>query len=194
MAENKVKYGFSNVHIAFFSESGYEVPISIPGAIQFSSDANGDSNDFYADNGKYFSQTKKDGYTGSIELALFPDAVKARMCGDYIDSNGGYVEDADGTPEHFALMGQIEGDAKARRFVFFDTLASRPGNSANTSQGSINPDTDSVNLTMFNKSFTIGESPDQKTVKTPFYYLPEGATGYDTFFSAVVEPSTKAAG
>ena len=131
---NKVKFGLSNVHVAFLNDGTYETPIAVPGAVHLTTDPDNGDYTFWADNKKYFVYKKKNGYTGSLEAALIPEAVRARMLGDYIDANGNYVEDADGKAESFALMAQMEGDEKARRVVWYETIASTPGSDDSTSE------------------------------------------------------------
>lgn len=185
---NKVSFGLSNVYVAFHSttaESGFEAPIHIPGAVSLSTDAAGDSTEFYADNVPWFTQFKNNGYTGTLEMATLADAVYVRMMGNYVDQNGNVVEDANGHPEKFALLFQVEGDEKARRAVLYDVEASRSGENANTTQASISPDTKTLNITAVPHVF----SDIEKTV--PMLYCSEGDSSYANFFSAVVRPTAK---
>ena len=54
MAENKVKFGLSNVHIAKITEEDgaitYGTPFAMPGAVSLSADPEGETTPFYADN------------------------------------------------------------------------------------------------------------------------------------------------
>lgn len=182
---NKVKYGLSEVHIAFMTDEGWDTPISIPGAVNLELDAAGDKSEFYADNKPYFTQSKNNGYTGSLEVALFPDAVVAKITGSYVDANGKIVEDADGKPEKFALMAQVEGDEKARRIVWYEGEGARPSTSAATTESSITPQTDSIDVTFVPHKFDeIG-----KNVVKSYCYV--GDTEYDDFFKSVVAPKAE---
>lgn len=184
---NKIKYGLSEVHVAFIGAEGYEAPIAIPGAVNMELDAEGGETSFYADNKKYFNQKKNDGYSGTLEMALFPDAVKARMLGDYIDSDGNYVEDADGKPTSFALLFQIEGDVKARRTVLYEVTGSRPSEGGETSEDTIEPNTETMDITAVPHRFeTIGKNVPKLTAH-------EDEASYAGFFTAVVEPKAAAA-
>ena len=80
MADNKVKFGLKNVHYAVLTvgEDGaatYDTPVPIPGAVNLSLDAAGDTSTFYADNMAYFVTAANDGYSGTLEMAVF-----AKMC------------------------------------------------------------------------------------------------------------------
>src|SRR5690554_4952906 len=129
---NKVKFGLEQVHIAFFSEEStpetpaWDTPQPIKGAVGFSSSPEGDESEFYADNTKYYTHTKNNGYTGELETALIPDTILAEMLGQTIDTNGMIVESANDKPKEFALMGQVQGDEKDRRFVYYRCKAARP--------------------------------------------------------------------
>jgi phi13 family phage major tail protein len=186
MANNTVAYGLSNVHIAFHNDqatNGFETPIAIEGAVSLSTDAAGDQTEFYADNKPWFTQFKNNGYTGTLEMAILDDAVYARMVGNYVDSNGNIVEDANGTPAKFALLFQVEGDAKARRAVMYDVQASRSGENANTTQASISPDTKTLNITAAPYTFSNIEK------NIPMLSCSYGDSSYNDFMSAVVVPA-----
>ena len=182
MADNKVKYGLSNVYVAFLANGAYESPIAVPGAVHLTTEADNGDYTFWADNKKYFVYKKKNGFTGTLEVALFPESVKARMLGDYIDVNGNYVEDADGKATPFALLAQIEGDAKARRVVWYETIASTPGSDDSTSEDNPEVSTESVEVTIVPHKFSSINKNVQKMV------CHEGDTNYSSFFTTVVTP------
>lgn len=188
MADNKVKFGLSHVHVAFPSVDGesWETPIEIPGAVNLSLDASGDASDFYASNGKYFTQFKNNGYTGDLEVALFPDEILKEMLGWYVDEKGKLVEDADGTTKKFALMFQTEGDIKPKRTVLYDCEISRPSKTAATTESSITPETDTVSITVASKYF---KDIDKNIVSASCY---KGDEEYEGFFGKVVIPTAEA--
>lgn len=179
---NKIKYGLRKVHVAFLANGAYETPIHVPGAVNMTLDPEGSESPFHADDSIYYSQKKNNGYSGSLEMALFPDAVKARMLGDYIDSAGNYVEDAEGTPCPFALLFEVQGDEKARRTAFYEVTASRPSENAQTVEDDITPQTETADITAVPHTFgTIDK-------KVPKLTCHQGETDYENFFEAVVEP------
>lgn len=194
MADNKVTFGLERVHVAFVDADSttppaWEVPIAVPGAVRWTPTTVGDSSTFYADNSAYFVVTANNGYTGELEMALIPDAVLARMLGWKIDSNGMLVEVADGLPEKFALLGQVQGDQKNRRFVYYDCQASRPAKERTTKGETIEVTTDVLNL-----SISPVLIDDQMIVKGDMEQNATNATAYNGFFDAVYTPTFTSGG
>lgn len=185
MPDNKVTFGLENVHIAFATGVGvWEVPIAIPGAVSWTPSAQGQTSTFYADNSPYFIVTSNNGYTGELEAALIPDAILARMLGWEIDGNGMLVETTNGTPDKFALMGQIEGDQKNRRFVYYDCQAQRPSKQHKTAGETIEPDTDVLAMTV-----SPIEIANKKVVKGDMELSDTNAAVYNSWYDAVVIPN-----
>lgn len=187
--ENKVTYGFKNAHIAFMNSASltppeWEEPTAIPGAVRFTPTAQGQPSSFYADDSPYFVVTANNGYTAEIEMALVPDAILARMLGWEIDTNGMLVEVTDAIPEPFALLGEVSGDAKNRRFVYYNCIASRPAKEHTTKNESITPSTDIINATI--TPIEIGE---KSIVKGVLELSDTNKTIYDAFFGSVLLPA-----
>lgn len=181
---NRVQFGASNLHIAFLETDGtdeanptYDTPISIPGLVNISLDVEGSSSDFFADNSKYFTTTANSGYTGSIEVALFPDEVLAEALGWRVDSTGGLVEVQDGQPKAFALGFQVEGDAEARGMWLYNVKLDRPGLEASTTEDSVDVQTQTSDFTATQQLFS-----GEKVVR----YV-NSANG--TFFTTVAMPA-----
>lgn len=188
MSQNKVTFGLEKVHVAFFDETSptqpaWETPIPIPGAVRFTPTAVGESTNFYADNTLYFSYTANNGYTAELEMANVPDAILAEMLGWEIDENGALIEVSDAIPKHFALMAQIQGDKRNRRFVFYDCVASRPAKERTTKAESITPATDVLNLTI--SPIEIG---GRMIVRGEMELSDTNQTEFNNFFSAVYVP------
>lgn len=187
MADNKVLYGLEKVHIAFLTDEDtltWDTPQPIPGAVSFSLEPQGGENPFYADNGPYFTVTANNGYAADLEIALIPNDVLADMLGWQIDSNGMLVEVADATPKPFALLGQVQGDQKNRRFVLYHCTASR-GNEEHTTKGdTIEPTTTTLSTTIV--PIEIG---DKKIVKGIIEPNGNNTTAYENFFNEVLLPS-----
>ena len=185
MPENKVTFGLEKVHVAFVTGVGaWEAPIAIPGAVRWTPTAQGQTKTFRADNSPYFIITTNDGYTGELEMALIPDAIQARMLGWEIDDNGMLVEIANGTPEKFALLGQVEGDKRNRRFVYYDCQAQRPAKEHKTTGETIEPDTDVLAMTA-----SPIEVAGKKIVKGDLELSDTNAAVYNSWYDAVVLPN-----
>lgn len=189
MPENKVKFGLSNVHIAKITETdgviAYGVPFAMPGAKSLTADPAGETTPFYADNIKYYIATSNQGYTGELEVAMLIKDFFTQILGQEEDANGALFESADDTIARFALMGEIDGDAKKRRFIYYDCTATRPGSEMNTIEESKEPQTDKVSITMSPRS-------TDKAIKAVIEPSTENQAVYDTFFTRVYEKDASA--
>ena len=185
---NKVRFGLEQVHIAFRKEDvggepSWDTPIAIPGAVNFSANPDGGESTFYADNTKYYTRQTNNGYTAELEMALVPDEVLAEMLGWEIDSNGMLIEDAEAVPKEFALMAQVQGDVRNRRFVYYRCTASRPTQTHGTTTDTTTPTTETLNLTILPL-----EVNGKKLVRGVIE--PDGTNEavYNGFFNAVLLP------
>lgn len=182
--KNKVKFGLSNVHIAKITETEgkitYGTPFAMPGAVGLNADPEGDTTPFYADNIKYYIATSNQGYSGDLEIAITPEQFLTEILGQMKDKNGALFENADDVTARFALMGEIEGDAKKRRFVYFDCTATRPKTENKTKEESTDPQTDTISITMSPRS-------TDKAIKAVIEPSEQNQAVYDTFFKKVYE-------
>lgn len=188
---NKVKFGLRNVHYAVVTENDgvitFGTPVPIKGAVNLSLSAAGDTNDFYADDVKYWSGTSNNGYEGDLEIALIPDSFKTDVLGFALTAEGGILETGDEKAKKFALLYEINGDAERRRFVDYYCTATRPSAEAATTEDSISPQTDTLSLTTAPMSYKASSS-DTARMLTRYY---EGETGstYASWFTAVPVPT-----
>ena len=191
---NKVKFGLSNVHIAkiTYGTDGnglptitYGSPFALPGAVNLTLDAEGDSADFFADNTKYFSSSANNGYSGSLEIAMINDTFRTDILGETADTKGAMIETKDDTMSDFALGFQIEGDVEGRRYWFYSVSASRPSTSSQTIETSKEPVTDTIDITA-NARITDG------AIKVFMEKTSGNTTQYNNFFTAVYEKNVSA--
>ncbi len=184
MANNKVKFGLSNVHIAKITEENGEIkygtPFTMPGAVSLTADAEGDTTPFYADNIKYYVAVANNGYTGDLQIAMTPEEFLTEILGQEKDENGALIEKSDDVNARFALMGEIEGDVKKRRFVYFDCTAARPSAEMNTVEESKEPQTDTISITMAARS-------TDNAIKAVIEPNETNQEVYNTFFTKVYE-------
>lgn len=181
---NKIKYGISKCYFAVATDDGtgvltYATPVALPGAVSLSLEAQGDTNNFFADNIIYFSSTANNGYQGDLELALLPDSFRTAVLGEELDATSGiYTEYSDKPTVEFALLFQFEGDESATRHCMYRCTASRPATSGSTKEESIEPQTESITITAMPRI-------NDELVKSR---CPSTASAYANWFSAVVEP------
>ena len=186
MAENKVKFGLNNVYVAKITEENgnitYGTPFRIPGAVNLSADPDGDMTPFYADNVKYYIANANNGYSGDLEIALVPKQFKIDILGQREDTNGALVESSEDKVSSFALMGEIDGDEKKRRFVYYNCTAKRASTTAKTTENSKDPQTEKLNITMAPRT-------SDNLVKSTLEPSSTNKTVYDAFFTEVFEPT-----
>jgi len=191
MSQNKVEFGLEQVHVAFIDEEtsaegspAWVAPQAIPGAVSLTASPEGDTNDFYADNTKYYTSTTNNGYTGSVEFANIPDDVLAEMLGMTVDDNGMLVESTEDKQKEFALMGEVKGDAKNRRFLYYRCKAARPSQDSATSDTGETPDTDNLDITILPM-----KNGENMLVKAVLELSEANATAFDAFFNDVTLPT-----
>ena len=189
--KNKVKFGLSNVHIAKITEQDGEItygtPFPMPGAVSLTADPEGDTTPFYADNIKYYIAVANNGYTGDLEIAMTPEEFLTQILGQEKDTNGALFESSNDVNARFALMGEIEGDAKKRRFIYYDCTATRPSAEMNTIEESKEPQTDTISITMAARS-------SDNVIKAVIEPNETNQDVYDTFLKKVYEKNAAASG
>lgn len=182
---NKIKYGLSHCYYATITYGAndavtYGTPVALPGAVNLSLTQEGETNPFYADNIIYWTGTTNNGYTGSLELALVPDAFKKDVLGEVEDTNGVLVEKSDAATKEFALLFQFEGDDKASKHAMYRCVATRPDVASATKEAGITPQTETINITAMPRlsdHLVKAKCSDTST------------TQYASWFTAVYEPT-----
>ena len=187
---NKIKYGIKNVYyavatLAANNSATYDTPVALPGAVSLTLDPEGDNNIFYADNIAYYTTYANNGYSGSLELALIPDAFRKDVLGEIEDNKDVLVEEQGAPSVHFALMFQFEGDVKATRHVMYNCVASRPTTNGSTKEASIEPQTETINLTA---TSVYNASLDKDIVKARTSDTTDSTT-YSGWFTSVYTPT-----
>lgn len=193
--KNTVFFGFSNVHIAFMSETSkpgtpdYEPFIPVPGAVNFSPEPNNEETIFYADNRPYYVSNDVNGYGGDLEMAKFPDEILTKALGWIIDKNGALVEVLNAETRPFALAAQIEGDKRGRRVVFYSCTGSTPTSEYTTNEAGKEVKTETMALTIspYDLGVDLGKGNVIAT-KTQLEYSPEHAEAWNSFFTEVYIP------
>ena len=182
---NKVKYGLKNAHYALLTigEDGtvtYGEPIPIPGSVNLTMDAQGDTSTFYADNMAYFVTAANDGYSGTFEVALIPDQFRQDVLHETLDEAAQVlVENINNQTSPFALLFEFDGDKKATRHVLYNCTCTRPSVSGGTTTNTKEPSTETMNLTA--SPLPNGNTKARTTVDTP-------AAQYAGWYDAVWQP------
>ena len=88
-----MKFNLKNTHYALLTigEDGtptFGTPVPMPGSVSISLDANGESENFYADGGVYYVINNNCGYDGDLELALIPESFRTDVLKETLDSKG----------------------------------------------------------------------------------------------------------
>ena len=181
---NKIKYGLSNVYYAVITYGDndtitYGTPVRIPGGVNLSLSAEGDTNTFYADDVAYFTSSTNNGYSGDLEIALVPDSFKTDVLGETQNATSGvFFEYSNATQKEFALLFEFQGDANATRHCMYRCTASRPDVASATKAESIEPQTETLTIT----------ATPRITDKLVKARCPQGSASYADWFTAVVEP------
>lgn len=186
---NKVKFGLSNVHIAKITEVDGEItygtPFPMPGAVSLTPEPEGETTPFCADNIQYYVAVANNGYTGDLEIAMTPQEFLTTILGQTVDTNGAIFESADDVNARFALMGEIEGDVKKRRFIYYDCTAARPSSEMGTIEDTKEPQTDTISITMTPRS-------TDHIIKAVIEPNETNEDVYNTFFTKVYEKDATA--
>lgn len=149
---NKVKFGLKNVYYAKITAwtlgvPTYATPVAIPGAVNLSLDPQGDSSTFYADDSAYYVTTQNNGYSGTLEVAKFPESFYTDIFSSITDANGMVQEDAAAEPAHFALLFEFKGDAEKTRHAMYNCTCTRPTVGSATTTDTVEVQTESCDIT-----------------------------------------------
>ena len=182
---NKVKYNLKNAHYALLTvaEDGsvtYGTPVSLPGSVSLSLDANGEPENFYADGIAYYVINNNMGYEGDLELALIPESFRTDVLNEKLDSKGVLIENSDVELASFALLFEFDGDVKHIRHVMFNCSASRPG-----IEGKTNEDTKEVQT----ETLTIKATPLSSGIVKAKTGNTTDETTYNDWYKTVYVPT-----
>ena len=185
---NRVKYGLQSCYFAKATVSTttagmlvYSAPVALPGAVSLTLDPAGEMSTFRADNIDYYVGETNNGYTGSLELAIIPDAFRKDILKEVQDTNAVLVEKAGVETNEFALLFRFEGDQEETLHCMYRVKAGRPSVSGQTTDTTVTPQTETINLTAMPRI-------NDKIVKSKC--LKSASTSqYNSWFTTVYEPT-----
>ena len=187
MAANKVEFGISNLHVCTYTDNNGTVtlgtPVKVPGAVTLEVEPQGDENTFYADNTTYWSQYMDNGFSGTITVAMFPDAFKTAFLGYITLDDGGIAQLKGATKPSVCLIFESDGDAEARRGILYNVSLGNINRSYNTTEDNVEVDTESIDITVVGDNAT-------KIVKT---FYDNTSAVYNTIFTTPPVPELPSA-
>ena len=189
---NKVMFGLSNAHYAVYdpTEGTYGTPVPIKGSVSLSLDIEGESSTFYADNVAYVTFNKNGGYSGTLEIAYAEHQMLQDLLG-YEDDSGLLLEFTDAQPSQFALLFEFDGNVNKQRFVLYNCTLARPNTEANTTEDTIEPTTQSLDITAIGIDLTY-KGKTRNVVKGMIENTETNKTKFDAFFTSVLKPTEAA--
>lgn len=187
MAKDKVRFGLSNIHIGTYTvgDNGTVTlgeSVAQEGAVNLTLDPESEENVFYADNVRYYVTNQDNGFSGSMEVAKFDDAIKTAFLG-YVALDGGGIAHVKGASKpKVYIAAQAEGDAQGRRFILYNVTLGQIQFEAATTEDTVEPATETIDITV---------TGDNKTGITMAEY-PKDATAYNTLFTNPPVPALPA--
>ena len=185
---NKVEFGISDLYVGTYEvDSDGDVtlgsPYHQPGAVNLNVEISQESNDFYADNVKYWSGFSDNGFEGSIEVAKFDAAFKTNFLGYITLDDDGIAAVKGATKPNVYIMFETQGDSHARRVIMYNCTLGGISREYATIEESKEPATESMDITV------IGDNGTGLTVVSYDY----DADGYATLFTSPPVPQLPSA-
>lgn len=155
-----VRFNLKNVHYALLTEtvqSGQTVyswgtPKHVPGAVSLDLSQEGEVTPFYADGVTYYRSIANNGYSGSLEMAKFPDEMMQDVWGDTLGTTSKVLtESANVQPKPFALLYQIDldemgGTPSDEYYVLYNVTGTRPNIGSATIEDAKEPQTQTSDI------------------------------------------------
>lgn len=168
---NKVHYDVKNVHLwpltvaedATFSFGDVHKEPSI---MSLDLGAEGDQIKVRANGVDYYVTYSNNGYSGDMNFVMLSDAFKEIYLRERLDATAKVLtEHANAEPQAFAMAFEFVGDAKNRRHILYNGIASRPNIQGDNKDNQREPDTETLSTTFspldngWVKSSTTDETP-----------------------------------
>ena len=154
--ENTVRFNLKNVHYALVTETvntsgqvsySFGNPVHVPGAVSLDLSKEGDVSSFYADGTVFYRSIANNGYSGTLEMARFPDQMMKDVWGDTEGSTSKVLtENANAEAKAFALLYQIDGDEDEELYCLYNVTGTRPNIGSKTNEETKEPQTQSSDI------------------------------------------------
>lgn len=187
---NKVTFGLSNLYVCTYTVgTGGTVTLGTPyhqrGAVSLNLEAEGDESSFAADNNaRYWSHFSDNGFSGTLETAMFDDEFKKQFLGFRETQGGGLGQVKNATKPAVCILFQIEGDETASRCILYNCALGNITKEHSTTEDTIEPTTDSLDFTV---------TGDNETGLTKNVFGAD-SDAYATFFTAPPAPAFASTG
>ena len=175
---NKVEFGISQLHVGTYTvDDQGAVTLGTPyhqkGAVSFSPEEQGETNNFYADNIVYWAGYSGGSFEGDLEVAKFDDKFKKDFLGYKELTNGGLAVVKNAIRPNVYIAFQVEGDAESRRIIMYNAQFGGITREYSTIEETKEPVTETISVTV---------TGDNATGVTMVSYKP-GDAGYDDLFT-----------
>lgn len=189
---NKVHYDVKNVHLWPLAQAddgtfSFGEVHKEPSIMSLDLSAEGDQIKTRANGVDYYVTYSNNGYSGDMNFVMLSDAFKEKYLKESLHATDKVLtEHANAEPQAFAMAFEFVGDAKNRRHILYNGIASRPNIQGDNKDNQREPDTETLSTTFspldngWVKSSTTDETPDEvfnNWFTTP--YLPEDVTEPD---------------
>lgn len=190
MDNNKIEFGLSHLYLAPLTMStgsdgtvtySYDTPFRIQGIQSMTQEAQGDTENIYAEDMVWYTVTNNNGYSGELIFVHFSDDIRKKIYKYETTSDGMLVECSDVQPIECAVIYQCQGDKNETRHVLYDVTFGLPKVEYKTKEDKI----EAAVVTIPYTAVPI-EVGDKKLVKGK---CAKGDTAYGTLFTQVKAPT-----
>lgn len=158
-----------------------------PGLMSIDMQAQGEISKTRADGIDYIIIASNNGYNGTLNFVKISDEFRRDCLAETADiTTGIQYEDADATPDPFALMGEFKGDQEGIRWIYYNCTASRPNQAGDNKDNMREPDTESISVQASPLPVTI-DGTERNIVRGGVTKSSNAAT-YNQWFTKVCLP------
>lgn len=158
-----------------------------PGLMSIDMQAQGEISKTRADGIDYIIIASNNGYNGTLNFVKISDEFRRDCLAETADiTTGIQYEDADATPDPFALMGEFKGDQEGIRWIYYNCTASRPNQAGDNKDNMREPDTESIPVQASPLPVTIDGT--EKNIVRGGVTKSSNAATYNQWFTKVCLP------